>query len=161
MNVVGALISVDSLKVAHMSDDVVLVNDAVATEHITGISGDLKSLSTVIALDHRDHLGGESSLLVFQARHAGDSMKTQSDLSAHISHLFLHQLGLSEGLAELLAVHSVFTGSMEAELSCTHGTPGNTESGLVEAAEGALETLNIQDVLFGDLHIVQHDHSGD
>ena len=139
----------------------IFLMDAVAAVHVARHAGDVERLAAVIALDHRYHLWGESSLLVFQARHAGYSMKTQSDLSAHISHLFLHELGLSEGLAELLAVHSVFTGSMEAELSCTHGTPGNTESGLVEAAEGALETLNIQDVLFGDLHIVQHDHSGD
>ena len=67
MNVVGTLISVDGLEVAHMSDDVVLVNYAVATEHITGISGYLEGLSAVVALDHRDHLGSESSLLVFQA----------------------------------------------------------------------------------------------
>jgi hypothetical protein len=67
MNVVGSLISVDGLEVAHMSDDVVLVNYAVATEHITGISGYLEGLSAVVALDHRDHLWSESSLLVFQA----------------------------------------------------------------------------------------------
>ena len=50
-----------------MSDDVVLINDAVATEHITGISSYLEGLATVVALDHRDHLGGKSSLLIFQA----------------------------------------------------------------------------------------------
>jgi hypothetical protein len=161
MNIVGTLIGIDSLKVAHMSDDVVFVYDAVASEHITGISGNLEGLSTVVALDHGDHLGGESSLLVFQARHACHSMKAQSDLSAHVSHLFLHELRLSEGLAELLAVKGVFTGSVEAELSCTHGSPGNTESGLVEAAERPLETLDIKDVLLGDLHIVHHDHTGD
>lgn len=161
MNVVGSLISVDGLEVAHMSDDVVLVYDAITTEHITGISGYLEGLATVVALDHRDHLGGKSSLLVFQARHSGDSMETQSNLSAHIGHLFLHELSLSEGLAELFAIQSIFTGSMEAELSCTHSSPGNTESGLVEAAERTLETLDTQDVLLGDLYIVHHDHTGD
>lgn len=67
MNVVGTFIGVDGLEVAHMSDDVVLVYYAVATEHITGISSYLEGLAAVVALDHRDHLGSESSLFIFQA----------------------------------------------------------------------------------------------
>ena len=161
MNIMSALVGVNSLQVADVSDNVILVDDTVATEHVSGISGNLQGLSAVVALDHGDHLGSETALLVLQARHSQYRVETQSDLSAHVSHLLLHELGLSEGAPELLAVQSVLSCLVEAELCCSHCSPSDTESSLVEAAEGSLESSDIEDVVLGHLDVVHHDHAGD
>jgi len=85
-------------------------------------------------------------------------MQAESYFSAHISHFLLHELSLSKRATELFAVHCVFTCSMEAEFSCSHCTPSDTESGLIEAAEWTLETLDIQDIFLGHLNVVHHYH---
>ena len=56
MDVGSTFVCIHSLEVAHMSDDVVFIYYSVATKHISGISSDLKSLSSVVSLQNRDHL---------------------------------------------------------------------------------------------------------
>ena len=104
MNIMSPLVCVDSLEVADVSDDVILVDNAVATEHVPGVSSNLQGLSAVVALDHGYHLGSETALLVLQARDPQHRVETQGDLCAHVRHLLLHQLGLGKGASELLAV---------------------------------------------------------
>jgi hypothetical protein len=55
---VRALIGVDSLKVAQVPNDVILINDAVTAEHVPGIACDLEGLPAVVPLDEGDHLWG-------------------------------------------------------------------------------------------------------
>ena len=86
-----------------MADDVVLIDDAVSSEHVSGLAGYLQGLEAIITLDHRDHLGGES-LVVFQTRHTQHSVQPKGNFSKHVCHFLLHQLSLSEGLPELLAI---------------------------------------------------------
>jgi len=52
MDVVGAFIGVHGLQVRHHAHDVVLVNDTVATKHVTSNSGNVEGLATIVALDH-------------------------------------------------------------------------------------------------------------
>ena len=63
----SALICVDSLKVADVSNNVILIDDPIAPEHVPSIPSDLKRLAAVVPLDHGHHLWSESSLLVLQA----------------------------------------------------------------------------------------------
>jgi len=48
----SALVGVDSLQVAYMSDNVILINYTIATEHVTAISSNLKCLTAVVTLEH-------------------------------------------------------------------------------------------------------------
>lgn len=59
MDVVCALVGIDRLQVHHMPNDVVLIADTIPTEHIPTLSGNSESLSTVVALDERNHFRGD------------------------------------------------------------------------------------------------------
>ena len=61
-------IRVDGLEVHAVPDDVVLVADAVAAEHVAALTGDVERLSARVPLDERDHLWGRP---VDQARGRG------------------------------------------------------------------------------------------
>ena len=50
------LVGVDGLQVHDVADDVVLVRDAVAAQHVAGVAGDVQRLAARVALDQRDHL---------------------------------------------------------------------------------------------------------
>jgi hypothetical protein len=60
----SALIGIDCLQIAHMSDNVILIDNTIAAEHISGISCDLESLAAVVTLNHRNHLRCKTTLLV-------------------------------------------------------------------------------------------------
>ena len=64
MDVLSAFVGVDGLQVAHVSDDVVLVNDAVTTKHVAGIPSDVKGFYTIIPLHDTDHLWSQSVLIL-------------------------------------------------------------------------------------------------
>lgn len=49
-------IRVNGLQVHDMADDVVFISDAVATQHVSCLSGDIQGLPAAIPLKHRDHL---------------------------------------------------------------------------------------------------------
>ncbi len=56
MYVVGSLVCVDGLKVHGVADHMVLIGDAVASEHVSGSARDLDGLCARVAFDHGDHL---------------------------------------------------------------------------------------------------------
>lgn len=143
VNVSSTLVGIHRLEVADVSDDVILVDDAVAAEHVPRLACNLQGLSAVVTLDHGDHLGSQFALLVLQARNLQHRVQTEGNLGAHIRHLLLHELGLGKGAPELLAVERVVASLVETKLGCSHCTPGDTESSLVEAAEGSLKTSDI------------------
>ena len=58
VDIVGALIGVHRFQVQHVPDNTVLVNDPVAAKHVPKLPSNVERLAIVIALDHRDHLGG-------------------------------------------------------------------------------------------------------
>lgn len=157
----STLVSVDGLQVHDVADDVVLIADTVASEHVAGVAGNVQGLAARVALDQRDHLGGDLALIL-QAADLQTGLETQSNLSVGIGHLLLHELEAGQGDTELLAVQGVVSGLGQAELGSTEGTPGNTEASVVQAAEGSLETVDVgEEVLGRDLNIVHHDHTGD
>ena len=55
MDIVSTFISVDCLKIANMSDDVVFIDYTVTSEHISCLSCNVKGLSATVSLYHRDH----------------------------------------------------------------------------------------------------------
>ena len=56
MNVVRSFVRIDSLQVHDVSDNVVLVRDTVAAEHIAALTGNVQRFAARIALQQRDHL---------------------------------------------------------------------------------------------------------
>ncbi len=63
MDVVRALVRVDGLQIHHVADDVVLVADAVAAQHVSAHARDVETLAAAVALDERDHVGSVLLLL--------------------------------------------------------------------------------------------------
>mmetsp|Transcript_7412 Transcript_7412/g.18835 ORF Transcript_7412/g.18835 Transcript_7412/m.18835 type:complete len:219 (+) Transcript_7412:212-868(+) len=103
MHVVGTLVGVDGLEVHNVADNVVLVRNSVAAEHVARVAGDLQRLATRIALDHRDHLGSVL-LLLHKRAHPVARLHAEGDLGRHVGHLFLGELVRCQRRAELLAV---------------------------------------------------------
>lgn len=64
MDIVRAFVRVDGLEVHDVADDVVLVADAVASEHVPGLPRNVQRLPARVALDERDHLGGGAALIL-------------------------------------------------------------------------------------------------
>lgn len=56
VDIMSPLVRVDCLQIHHVTDDVVLVRDAVPTEHVTGHTSDFQGLSRVVPFDQRNHL---------------------------------------------------------------------------------------------------------
>ena len=88
-----------------------------------------------------------------------DGVESKRNFSECVGHLELNKLVLSQRFAKLLALHGVFSRLVEAELSSAHRSPCNTESSLVKAAEGSLESLDVQHVLLGHSNVVHKDHT--
>ena len=80
----------------------------------------------------------------------------------HVGELQLDQLVGGEGAAELLAVERVLAGGGVAGLGRAHRAPADAVAGAVEAAERALEALDVgQQRVLADLDLVHHDLAGD
>lgn len=54
-------VRVDRLQVEEVSDDVILVGDAVAPQHVSGLPGHFQGLPTVVPLHNGDHLWTRSA----------------------------------------------------------------------------------------------------
>ena len=74
-----------------MPDDVVLVGDAVAAEHVPALPRDVERLAAVVALQQRNHLGRVVALVLeptqLQAR-----LQPERDLGERVGHLLLDEL---------------------------------------------------------------------
>jgi len=68
VDVVGSLVSVDGLKVHTVSDDVVFVTDAVSTESVPHLAGDVECFTTRVAFHQRDHLRSDF-LIIDESSH--------------------------------------------------------------------------------------------
>lgn len=60
---VPTLVCVDGLQVHDVTDDVVLICDAVPSQHVSGLSCDVQSFSTAIPLQHGYHLWSRSIMM--------------------------------------------------------------------------------------------------
>eukprot|EP00418_Pyrodinium_bahamense_P038886 CAMPEP_0179190664 /NCGR_PEP_ID=MMETSP0796-20121207/94677_1 /TAXON_ID=73915 /ORGANISM="Pyrodinium bahamense, Strain pbaha01" /LENGTH=217 /DNA_ID=CAMNT_0020894843 /DNA_START=257 /DNA_END=911 /DNA_ORIENTATION=- len=135
MDVGGAFIRVYGLEVADVAYDLVLVDDAVASEHVSASPRDVEGLRAGVPLHHRDQVGVELPRLL----HAGGlqhRIQTNRDLREGICHLKLDELVGSQGALELVAVHGVLTGSLQAELCGTPGAPSNAKPAEFRHAKG-------------------------
>lgn len=54
------LVCVYSLQVHDMANDVVFIWNAISSQHVSSLSGNIQSFATAIPLQHRDHLGYSS-----------------------------------------------------------------------------------------------------
>ena len=63
VDVVGTLISVHGFQVRGVAHHMIFDLDAVAAVHVAGDARDVERLAAIVALDERDHLGREFSLV--------------------------------------------------------------------------------------------------
>lgn len=61
-----------------MPDDVVLVGDAVAAEHVAAVAGDFEGLAARVALQQGNHLG-IGFALVLEAPHVHAALQSERD----------------------------------------------------------------------------------
>jgi len=159
MDVVCAFVRVDGLEVHDVPDDVVLVADAVAAQHVAALAGDVQRLAARVALQQGDHLG-RGFPLILEASDLQAAHEAQGDLGEGVGHLLLDQLVGCQGPAELSPVEGVLPGGVQAELCGAQRAPRDAEAGVVQAAERALEPLDAgQHVCLGHDHVVHEDHA--
>src|SRR5690606_2024806 len=80
----------------------------------------------------------------------------------HVGELLLYQLVGCKRPPELLAVEHVLACLVPAEFRRSHRAPGYAVACPVEAAERTAEPARAwQQILFGHLHVVEHDLAGD
>ena len=103
VDVVGALVSIDSLQVHDMPDHVVFVRDPVPAEHVPALPGNVQGLAAVVPLQDGDHLRDHLSVVLESAQmQAG--VQAKRDLREGVRHLLLDQLVGRQRPAELLPV---------------------------------------------------------
>ena len=138
-----------------------LVADTVATHHVASQTRNVERLAAVVALDERSRFHRRNAFILHAAK-TQRGLQAQRDFGLHVGQLFLDQLRGGERAAKLLAVHGVLARGVPAEFSGTHGTPGNTVAGAVQAGERTLQTLHFgEGVFFGNEHVIHHDFAGD
>ena len=160
VNIVSTLVGVHGLQVSHVTDDVVLVGDAVATQHVSAGAGDVETLAAGVALHEGDHLR-HVLLLLDELAHTQHGLVAQRKLGDGVGELLLDELVGRQGGAELLSVQSVLASDAHTGLRSSQGTPGNTEARVVEAAKGSAQALGLgEHVLLGHVNLVHEDHAG-
>ncbi|KAG5461467.1 MAG: hypothetical protein BJ554DRAFT_6336, partial [Olpidium bornovanus] len=162
-------VRVHRLEIAHVPDDAVLVADAVAPEHVSSGAGDVERLAARVALHHRDHLRSQAPG-VLEPAHLKGGLQGDGDLRLRVGELFLDQLEASERPARAPfrtafrhpPVERVLPGLRQAKLRGAQRAPGDPVPRVVQAAERALEALDVrQHGVGGNAHVVHHDHAGD
>ena len=143
-----------------LPDDVVLVADPVAAEHVAALPRDGERLAAVVPLQDGDHLGDELALLL-EAAQLQAGVQAQADLRHRVRQLLLDQLIGAERAAELLPVQDVVPRLLHAELRRAEAAPRDAVARVVEAGEGSAEALHVgEHVLLGHDHVVHEDHPG-
>ena len=162
LHLVGALVDLGDLGVAHHPLDRVVAGVAVAAEHLDGVGGDL----------HRD-VGGEAlrggaeerQVLVAALGAAGGGVRHLAgglDLHAHVGEQELQALEVRDRLAELLALLGVAERVVERALGDADRLRGDGDAGVVEGLHRGLEAgaLGADHPVGGDPHVVEVDLAG-
>ena len=158
MYIMRSLICVNRLQILSVPHDMIFVDEAVSAHHVSGLSCDVECLAAIVPFHNGNHLRGEL-VLVLENGHSVHCVEAQSYLGEHIGHFQLLELHAGQGLSELMPVQLVLPSLMEAKLSSTHGAPSYAKPGLVKTAKWSFQALDIQHVLFGYTHVIQHYHA--
>ena len=111
-----------------------LVCTCITTKYIQYPPGVLKRLAAVIALNETDHLGSDLAL-VLQTADLQARKQAEHRLRLRIDQLLLHKLERRKRPSELLTLQGILPCSGDTVFQGPNGSPGNTEPGIVEAAE--------------------------
>merc|ERR1711929_60384 len=122
-----------------MSDDVVLVRDAVSAQHVAAGAGNVEGLAAIVPLEDGDHLRDQLAL-VLQPAQVEARLEPKADLRQGVRHLLLDQLVLGQGPPELLPVHRVLSGSLKTIFCRSQGSPRNSIPGVIKATEWSSQT---------------------
>lgn len=64
MNVMCTFISVHCLQIHSMPDDMVLIRNPISSQDVSCLAGNIQGFSTVVSLQHGDHLWGSLVLIL-------------------------------------------------------------------------------------------------
>ena len=84
MNVVSALVGVDSLEVHDVSDHVVLVTNSISAQHVATLPSNGQSLAAVVTLEDADHLWHQQTLLL-ESTQLKAGLESKTDLCHGVS----------------------------------------------------------------------------
>ena len=110
-----------------MSEDVVLVDNAIATEDVEKDAGVLERLAAVVALQHGHHLWGPGAG-VLQSSKLDGGHKANSCFDVRVRQLLLDQLERSQGDVELLPIQRIFPCLLDAVFECSDDTKADAEA---------------------------------
>lgn len=93
MDIIGSFVSVDSFKIDHVSNDMVLINNSVSSKHVSGNSSDFQGFLTIISFHNGDDTWIEGFRVSFKfPSDLEDSELTQGNFCLHVSELLLWKL---------------------------------------------------------------------
>ena len=153
MNRLSPFVGIDRFKVQHVANDVILIRDAIAAEHVARIAGDAQRRAAGGALYDRDELGsdiirsvlyGSGERGLAQAAHLQHHGLRGCDVDEHVGEAQLDDLIGREGRAELLAVAHVASRRVKTSLRGAQRAPSDAEARGIEARKGARHALCIR-----------------
>ena len=106
LDLVGALVDLRDLGVAHHPLDGVLVDVAVAAQHLDGVGGHLHGRVAGEELGERGEMGDLGRVVVDQLRGVVDHRPGGGGLRLHVGDHELDRLELGDRLAELLCARA-------------------------------------------------------
>ena len=161
MDIVGSLVGDDSFKVDCVANNVIFIDDAVSAKHVACDTCHIERLPSAVALQHGDGRMRQFALILETAGTQA-SVETESDFGAHIGKFRLNELVGGKRFVELLSVHGVLAGDVEATFSSSQRTPCDAVPGTGKAPKWTLQSLGIrQHILLWDEAVRQLDSSGD
>ena len=139
LDLVGALVDLGDLGVAHVLLDGVVLAVAVAAEELHRVGGHLHGGVGGEDLAHGGDLVDIGGARVDDPRRVVDQLARGLDLGGHVGEHELDRLVRHDGLAELTAVRGVAQGPLEGALGEPEGLGGDPGSGAVEGHHGVFE----------------------
>mmetsp|Transcript_144725 Transcript_144725/g.204723 ORF Transcript_144725/g.204723 Transcript_144725/m.204723 type:complete len:211 (+) Transcript_144725:199-831(+) len=151
-------VSVDDFQVHHVTNDVVLIHNPVASKHISGCSRNIESFSARISFDYRNSIRNKLAMFVSKAANSKTRLLSNRNFSQHISHLHLNKLVASQRVSKLLSIKSVISSHLETVFSSAQSTPCDSKSRVVETTERTTQSFLIRKhILCRYKNIFHHD----
>ena len=140
MNIVGPLVSVYRFEIAGVTHDSILIQHAIASEEVAGVSGDGECVLGAVTFEDGDHFWAGMSLL-YQPTDSQTGLQAKRDTGLHVDQLLLNELGGGKWAIKGMALLGVFERSVPTVFSCTHDTPRYAKASMIQALEYRGQTV--------------------
>src|SRR4051794_11107162 len=135
LDLVGALVDLGDLGVAHVALDRILLDVAVAAEDLDGLDGDAHRVVGGEELGHRAVLGQRGLAAVGHRARLVEQLARGGGAGLHVGELELDRLQVEDRLAEGDALARVLRGVVGRALGDAHGLRGGAQPRALECPE--------------------------